>query len=266
MAYTDLILDLAVRYGFQVLGALLILAGGFLLAGWTGKVAQRWLAHHDLEPPVRMLIVRLAKGVVLLFTAIVALDKFGVQVGPLIAGVGVVGLGVGLAMQGVLTNVFAGLTIIFTKPYRVGEYIEVVGVHGQVSIITLFSTTLTHLDQSLVVIPNGKIVGEILHNYGTMKQLVLSVGVAYDTNLSEAIGAVRRVLDRSPRVLKEPAPLVGVGALGDSAITLTVQPWVRVDGVVQAQGELYQALVEECRACDIAIPFPQREVRLLGGS
>ena len=114
---------------------------------------------------------------VLAFTLVVALDQFGVQVAPLIAGIGVAGIGIGIALQGVLRNVMAGLSIIFTKPFRVGDYIDIVGVYGQVTTIDIFSTTLMHADLSKVVIPNHKIVGEILHNYGRMRQLNLTVGV-----------------------------------------------------------------------------------------
>jgi len=116
---------------------------------------------------MRKLIVRVVRMVVLLFAVVVALDKFGFQIAPLVAGIGVAGLGIGFALQGVLGNMVAGLTIIFTKPFRVGEYIEIVGVHGDVAAIELFSTTLVHTDRSRIIVPNRKIVGEILHNFGT---------------------------------------------------------------------------------------------------
>jgi small conductance mechanosensitive channel len=184
----------------------------------------------------------------------------------LIAGVSVAGVGVGLALQGVLGNLVAGLTIIFTKPFRVGEWIEIAGVSGQVTKIELFSTTLVHTDQSRVVIPNRKIVGEILHNYGNVRQLDLSVGVAYGTNLSDATAIVRRVLAANPRVLTEPAPVVGVTMLADSSINIAIRPWIKVGDYVLAQGEINQAIAEQLRAASISIPFPQREVRLLNGA
>jgi small conductance mechanosensitive channel len=204
--------------------------------------------------------------VVLLMVVVVALDKFGVQIAPLIAGIGIAGLGIGIALQGVLGNVFAGLTIIFTKPFRVGEYIELLGVHGQVTAIELFSTTLIHIDLSRVVIPNRKVVGEILHNFGTVRQLNIKVGVAYGTNLNAALTLVRDIISRNPRILKEPPAVVGVSLLGDSAITISVQPWVAVPDFVDAQVELYQSIIEGFRANEIEIPFPQREVRLLTAS
>ena len=134
---------------------------------------------------------------------------------------------------------------------------------GQVKTIELFSTTLLHTDLSRVVIPNRKIIGDILHNYGSVRQLDLSVGVAYGTNLNDATAIVRRVLAGNPRVLKEPAPIVGVTLLADSSINIAIRPWTKVDDFIPAQVEINQAVAEQLRAANISIPFPQREVRLL---
>jgi small conductance mechanosensitive channel len=259
-------IDLVIRYGLQILGAIAVLAVGFLLAKWAGNLAYKALLKQQMEPPVRTLLVRVVKIVVLAFTLVVALDQFGVQVAPLIAGIGVAGIGIGIALQGVLRNVMAGVSIIFTKPFRVGEYIELVGVYGQVTTIDIFSTILTHADRSRVVIPNHKIVGEILHNYGAMRQLNLTVGVGYASDLNQALAIAHEVADHNPRVLKDPAPLIGISVLADSAITISMQPWVSVADYGVVQAELYQAIVERFRARRIDIPFPQREVRLLNGS
>lgn len=192
-----------------------------------------------------------------------ALGQMGVQITPLIAGIGVAGVGVSLAMQGVLGNLVAGLTIIFTKPFKIGEYIELLGVSGQVTKIELFSTTLLHTDNSHVVVPNRKIVGEILHNYGTVRQLNLSVGIAYGTDLSVALSAISSILGQNNRVLKEPAPNIGVAALGESFISLSIQPWVNVDDFVFAQSEIYRAVIERFQNEQIEIPEPRRAVRLI---
>jgi len=263
---TNIPIDLVIRYGLQILGAIAVLEVRFLLAKWAGNLTHKALLKQEMEPPVRTLLVRVVKIVVLAFTLVVALDQFGVQVAPLIAGIGVAGIGIGIALQGVLRNVMAGLSIIFTKPFRVGEYIELVGVYGQVTTIDIFSTMLTHTDRSRVVIPNHKIVGEILHNYGTMRQLNLTVGVGYGTNLNDAFAIVNDVLQKNPHVLKQPAAIVGVSQLADSSIQISIGPWVKVDDFGSTPGELYQAIVERFRARRIDIPFPQREVRLLNGS
>ena len=256
--------NLLLQYGLQAASALLILAAGLLLARWAGRYTDRSFTRLVIDPPVRLLLVRVTRGAVFLFTFLVVLQQFGVQIFPLIAGLGIAGVGIGLALQGVFLNLFAGLNIIFTKPFRVGEYVEVLGVHGEVQAIDLFSTRLLHLDRSIVVIPNRKIIGEILHNYGETRQLDLKVGVAYSTDLTRALSAVRQVVEANPRILKEPRPVVGVGFLADSAIDVSVKPWVRVSDYVPAQAELYQAIIERFRAEDIQIPSPQREVRMLG--
>ena len=254
-----------IENGPKLLGALLIVCVGVLAARWVGKLVMRWLSHKDLEPPVRMLITRLVKLLVFGFALIIALGTMGVNMLAAVTGIGVAGVGVSLAMQGVLSNLVAGLTIIFTKPFRVGEYVEMAGVQGQVEVIELFTTILTHADRSKVVIPNRKIVGEILHNYGTIRQLDLSVGVAYDTNLTETFTMVREVLTQNPRVIKELAPGIGISTLADSSIVIAVKPWTKAPDYGPAGAEIYQAILERFRAGKVEIPFPQREVRLLNG-
>src|SRR5215470_12593723 len=187
----ELTLELLLRYGFQVLGAIAILVVGFIAAKWIGGFADQRFQKQQMEPPMRHLFVRVIKVFVVLMAGVVALDKFGFSIAPLVAGIGVAGLGVGFALQGVLGNLMAGLTIIFTKPFRVGEYIEINEEKGDVSMITLSSTILVHPDHSRVIIPNRKIVGEIMHNFGTMRQLHLSVHVPHDADLNQALEACR---------------------------------------------------------------------------
>src|SRR2546428_1269316 len=265
--WKDRVANYVETHGPALLSAIVILAAGFFVARWIGEVAKRWLSRKELqlEPPVQMLFARLLRLLIMAFALVTAAGTAGMNVTTLVAGVGVAGVGVGLATQGVLSNIVAGLTIIFTKPFRVGEYIEMLGTHGQVTAIELSSTTLLHSDRSRVVIPNRKIVGEVLHNYGTIRQLDLSVGVAYSTDLNQALAAVRDILSRNPRVLKDPTAAVGVTTLGDSSINIAVKPWVSVSDFGPAGAEINLAIVEEFRLKRIEIPFPQREIRLLNG-
>ena len=251
------------QQGFQIVGAIVILVIGAFVAGRVGQWVSRWLEKHKLEPPIRILLTRVVKLLVFALALVLALGQIGVEITPLVAGLGVAGVGVGLAMQGVLGNFFAGLTIIFTKPFRVGEYIEVLGVAGQVTQIELLSTRILHTDKSHISIPNHKILGEILHNYGLIRQLTLNVGVAYGTDLPLAVATARSVLAHNPRVLKEHPAVVGITALGDSSITICLQPWVTVADYGPAQLEIFEAIVTQYRAKKIELPFPQREVRLL---
>src|SRR4029077_17051919 len=160
------LIELAIRFGPRLLTALLILIAGIFVSGWVSRWVMRFLNQRDLEPPLRVLLRRIAWAFCALLFALLALQNLGVELLPLVAGLGVAGAGIALATQGVLSNLVAGLSIIFSKPFRVGEYIAIAGVEGVVESITLFNTTLGHVDLSRVVVPNRKVVGEILHNYG----------------------------------------------------------------------------------------------------
>ena len=260
---TEKIILYFVEHGMQILTAIVIMGIGLFIARWVGNVIHRWLRAKAFDEPVSLLIVKIIKLLIIVSIGIMALGQMGVQITPLIAGIGVAGVGASLAMQGVLGNLVAGLTIIFTKPFKIGEYIELLGVSGQVTEIELFSTTLLHTDNSHVVVPNRKIVGEILHNYGKIRQLDLSVGIAYGTDLAVALSTVSSILGQNNRVLKDPAPNIGVAALGESFISLSIQPWVNVDDFVFAQSEIYQAVIERFQNEQIEIPGPRRAVLLI---
>ena len=260
------VIDLAIQFGPKVLVAVAIIVAGIFVGRWAGRIIDGGLRKFNLEPPVRQLLVRVVRIFVLGLFAIMALQNLGVELLPLIAGLGVAGAGIALAMQGVLGNMVAGLTIIFTRPFRVGEYISIAGEEGQVENISLFSTVLSHPDLSQVVIPNRKIVGEILHNYGKIRQLDVMVGVAYDTDLNKALSAIDEVLQNNPRMLKDPVPAVAVSVLAPSSINIAVKPWVNVQDYGPAGGELKKTIVETFRSRNIVIPFPQHEVRMLGSA
>lgn len=260
------VLDLAIRFGPKLLVAIVILIVGVGVSRWVSRWLLRALGRIELEPPVRALLARVGWVLSFALFLIMALENLGVELLPLIAGLGVAGAGIALATQGVLSNVVAGLSIIFTKPFRVGEYISIVHEEGQVHTITLFNTTLTHADRSRIVIPNRKIVGEILHNFGNLRQIDVSVGVAYDTDLNAALAAIGEVLRANPRVLHDPAPVVQPTLLGESSVSIGVRPWVHVADYGPVTGEITQAVLESLRGRGIVMPFPQREVRLISAA
>ncbi len=257
------IIDLLIQFGPRLLTAILIIVAGVIVGGWAERWLTRALRRFDLEPPLRQLLSRVVRGLVLLLFLVMALQNLGVQLLPLIAGLGVAGAGIALAMQGVLSNVVAGLSIILTKPFRVGQYIQVAGVEGQVEHVSLFSTLLLHSDRSKVVIPNRKIVGEILHNYGHVRQVSIQVNVAYDTDLGEALQVIQEVVNCNPKVLKDVPPVIGVARLADCAAQISIQPWVSVDDYGAASAELTRATLEALRAHHVNLALAQHEVRLL---
>jgi small conductance mechanosensitive channel len=166
-------------------------------------------------------------------------------------------------MQGVLGNLAAGLTIIFTQPFRVGEYVAIVGVEGQVVEIDLFSTKLSHADCSVVVVPNRKIVGEILHNYGHIRQLDMRVAIARADDLERALTAIAEVVKANSRVLREPAAFIGVLTLADASIGIAVKPWVKAPDYVTVGAEINRAMIEKIRAAGVDYPPSERKIRIV---
>ncbi len=256
-------IDMAVKFGPKLIVAGLILFAGYVAARWAGNVVNRLLVRFKLEPPVRALLERVAQVLVFGLFAIMAMQNLGVELLPLVAGLGVAGAGMALALQGVLGNVAAGLTIIFTQPFHVGDYISIGTEEGEVLDVNLFSTTLGHLDRSKVIIPNRKIVGEILHNCGQIRRLALTVGIAYGSDVNVALRLIHDILGANPRVLQTPAPVVGVAKLADSSVSLNINPWVAVPDFEAATSEINKAVLEVFRDRNVVIPFPQREVRMV---
>jgi small conductance mechanosensitive channel len=254
MTLVDTLTQYAVQYGLQAAVALGIFVAGVMASRWAGNIAQQALERQTLEPPVRLLLVRIVKIVVMLFTAMIALQTLGVPIAPLIAGVGVAGVGIGLALQGVLSNVMAGLSIIFSKPFKIGEHISLLGVHGDVVVIDIFTTTLVHADRSRVIIPNRKIVGEILHNFGAIRQVHLAIGVAYKTDVDQALAIVREVVMAHPHVLKDPTPSIGVSELGHPAVTIAIEPWTPILHYAAVHNDLNKIILERFRSAQIEFP------------
>jgi len=263
VTFIDRVADYLQHNSDKLLGGVFIIVIGVIISRSIAKVTNRALERRLLDPPLRLLLVRLARYGTLALAFVIALETCGFHMTALIAGISVAGVGVGIAMQGLLSNIIAGLTIIFTKPFRVGEYVAILNCNGVVGSIELTTTILLKPDTSRIVIPNHKIIGEILQNYGVIRQLDLSVGVAYSTDLNRAQALIQEILRSNPRVLREPGPAVLVSAMGDSAITIAIKPFVKLQDSGAAMTELNQSIIEKFRAGNIEIPFPQHEIRVL---
>jgi len=256
-------IDLAIQFGPKLLVALLILAAGVFAGRWVARLTNAAFGRLGLDQTLRHLLNRVVRILVVCLFAIMALQNLGIELLSLLAGLGLAGAGVALAMQGILGNLAAGLTIIFTRPFRVGETISIAREEGVVEEIRLFDTVLSHADRSRIVIPNRKIVGEILHNFGMVRQINVQVGVAYDTEIERALQLVRELLAQNARVLKEPAPVISVLALSDSAVQIGIRPWTAVADYADLSSEVTQAVLATFRANRIEIPLRPQEVRLL---
>ncbi|HKI57460.1 MAG TPA: mechanosensitive ion channel domain-containing protein [Trueperaceae bacterium] len=260
--------DHGIRLGFDVLAAIAILIIGWLLGRWAAALTRR-LAERSgrLDRTVTNLLARLARWTVLAFTVIAVLGRFGVQTASLVALLGAAGLAVGLALQGALSNVAAGVMLIALRPFSVGDAIDVGGTMGTVDDINLFATRLTSFDGVPVHVPNSNIWGKDIKNFSQADQRRndLVVGIGYDDDIGAAMDVLRGLLDADSRVLAEPAPMIAVDSLGDSSVNLLMRYWTAAGDFYATKVDLTRAVKERFDASNISIPFPQRDLHLVEG-
>ena len=242
--------------------ALIILILGWLVARFTAPVVHKFLSKHHIDITVSKFIVATVKLTIIAFAALIALGKFGIEIAPFIAGLSVVGFGTSFALQGPLSNYASGATLIFTKPFKVGDIIEVIGVMGEVQDMTLPRTVLKTVDDTLIVIPNKHIVGEVIHNFSGLKRLDIKVGVSYKSDVEKAINLVKNIIVADNRISKKNLMKVGISEFGESSVDLYARLWCKQDDYWDAMFEINKNILDAFRQHKIEIPFPQRDVHI----
>ncbi|GAB3237263.1 mechanosensitive ion channel domain-containing protein [Pseudaeromonas pectinilytica] len=220
---------LLIEYGVNIAAALLtLLIGWFAASLLTGGMMRLMKARH-LDSTITDFIGNLVKYAILAFVFIAALSRIGVQTASFVAVIGAAGLAVGLALQGSLSNFASGVLLILFRPIKVGEFVEVAGTAGVVQTVQIFTTVLTTGDNKMVVVPNGTILNGTITNYSRMetRRVDMSFNLAYDVDLRQAKELLTRLVNEDPRVLKDPAPVIAVAALTDTAVQIVVRPWVK---------------------------------------
>jgi small conductance mechanosensitive channel len=259
----QLIVEFFINYSFQILGALIILLIGVLIARKIGHLILRLCERKNLDITLSRFIASTAKIIVIVMVAVVVLGKLGISVTPFLAVIGALSLGAGLALQGLLSNYGAGFNIIITRPFVVGDTIKIQGVTGLVKEVHLAFTILTNEDEVEITIPNKHIVGEILHNSHEDTLAEQTIGVAYSSDPTVAINVIEQALKRVEQISEKRAPLVGIASFGDSAINIGVRFWVPTQTYYQTSYKANSIIFAALKEANIEIPFPQSEVRLL---
>jgi small conductance mechanosensitive channel len=254
------------HHGPALLGALIVLLLGNWLAGRFANIVQRAMQRASIDPTLSGFLRNLTYGVLIAVLIVIALQTAGVPSAPLLAALGAGGLAIGLALQGSLSNLAWGVLLIVFRPFKVGDYIQAGGVDGTVEGINLMHTQLVLADNREAVVPNAKIGADAIINYsrrGT-RRFELRVGISYDDDIGKAISLVQRLFEADTRILKDPAPTVWTDSLGDHAVYLLLRAYTRSSDFWPAQTDLLRAVKEHFDAEGIRIPFPQREVRIIG--
>ena len=258
----DTMIEFVINYGFQVLGALVILLIGWFVAKWAAGIVLKLCERARLDVTLSKFFADIVKALVLIFVVIIALGKFGITIAPFIAALGAVAFGGTLALQGPLSNYGAGLTIILTRPFVVSDTIRIQGVTGIVEEVKLAYTTLSTEDGEMITIPNKLIVGEILTNSQANLIVEADIGVAYDSDVDKAIETIRSCLSKHDAVSDSPAFQVGVQKFADSAIEIGYRYWVPTNRYYETLYEINKSVLDEFRSAGRDIPFPQQDVHL----
>lgn len=260
----NLIVTYLVTYSFQILGAIIILAIGFFLGRRLSNLVLKLCEARDLDITLSRFFASCTRIAVVASAVVIALPKLGIQITPFIAAIGALGLGAGLAIQGLLSNYGAGLSIILSRPFVVGDTIRVQGVWGVVKEVHLAFTMLTNEDGEIITIPNKHIVGEIIHNSQADTVLELSVGIAYSSDTEAAIAAITEKLSQVEGLSQSRPVQIGIESFGDSSVNLGIRCWVKTEQFYEVKFLSNQLIFDALKDKGIEIPYPQREVRMLG--
>ena len=243
---------------------LILLVGGLVVKGIAAAVRKALLKSKRVDELLRTFICSVVSktGWAILF--IIALGRLGVDVGPLVASLGVTGVVLGFAFKESLGSLASGLMIALNHPFKVGDYIIAGGVEGSVTELNMMATVLATADNKKVTVPNAAVWGSAITNFSALgkRRVDTVVGVAYGTDLTKAVAVARAALEKVPGVLADPAPAVAVGSLGDSAVTINVRPWAACADYWAVFSGAQQAVKEAFEREGITIPFPQIDVHM----
>ncbi|MGF1641465.1 MAG: mechanosensitive ion channel family protein [Rhodospirillales bacterium] len=254
-------------YGLSVIGGVILLVVGWSVAGWARRAVDRGLGRIErMDVTLRHFLASLVRYVILIFVVLAVLAQFGVQTASLIAIFGAAGLAVGLALQGTLSNLAAGVMLLLFRPFRVGQFVQAGGHAGTVRAIDLFVTELATPDNVQILIPNGQIWGAPISNFSfhDSRRVEFRIGIDYRDDIDTAFGVLAEVIAGDSRCLAEPKPQIVVDDLTDSAVAIVVRVWTAAGDFWPVKFDLTRAFKQALDAAGITIPFPQRTVHVIG--
>ena len=252
----------------SLVGAIAIIVATFIISGWLKRrIVNIALKYEELDDTLFIFLGNTARYVVLIFGGIFVLNTFGVQTTSFIAALGAAGLAIGLALQGTLSNVAAGVMIILFRPMRLGDFVTVGGVSGIVKDISLNTTELATLDNVQVIVPNANVWGSVISNYSVYdtRRAEWTFGVSYGSNLAKAERVIRDAILSDPRALSDPEPFIQVSNLGDSSVDFLVRVWCASGDKFAFETDMTRKVKEALDAAGIEIPFPTRTMIQVAG-
>lgn len=258
-----------VSYGLEIVGGMVILIAGWVIAGWVSRRIERLLEKSSkIDSTLKPIFVTGTKVLILVITFLAVLNKLGVETASIIALVGTIGLAIGLALQGTLSNIASGMMLLILRPFNIGDVVDLNGTIGIVDQIGLFVTEMHTFDNIYVSLPNSKVWGNKIENYtkNATRRVDMEFGIHYDDDIDKAMKIINEVLGSDERVLSEPEPLIAVGTLADSSVNIRVRPWTQTENVWPLRYDLIKRIKQRFDEENITIPFPQRDVHHYGNA
>jgi small conductance mechanosensitive channel len=262
--WIDPVIEWLTMYGLQIIGAVAILLFGRIAVGILSRIVKKVMRKANVDETLTRFVAGLTKGLLMTFVIIASVSALGVETTSFIAVLGAAGLAVGLSLQSSLANFASGVMLIIFRPFKRGDYVEAGGVSGSVEEIAIFNTVMKTPDNKKVIVPNGAIVGGSITNYSAheTRRIDLVFGCGYGDDLKKAKAILERLVTEDSRILKDPAPVVAVGELGESSVNFVVRPWVATADYWNVLFDLTEKVKVTFDAEGISIPFPQRDIHM----
>lgn len=260
------VVQLVPVYALRLLAAVAIIVVGRWIAKYLRGLVQRVLAKREVDAAVVSLAASVSYVLLMVGVLLAALGQLGVQVTTFVAILGAAALAVGLALQGSLANLAAGVLLLIFRPFKAGDYIEAAGTSGVVEEMQIFTSQLRTADNRLVIVPNSKLTGDNIINYTAKdtRRVDMVIGVGYGEDLQRVKTVLHEIVSADGRVLQDPAPMIVVLELADSSVNLAVRPWTRTPDYWGLYFDMLEAVKTRFDAESISIPFPQQDVHLHG--
>lgn len=259
-------LPIVTEYGLDILGALVTLVVGWIVAGWARGAVVRWLSRvPNMDATLVPFLATIFRVAILTIVIVAVLNQFGVETTSIIALLGAAGLAIGLALQGTLSNIAAGVMLLLLRPFKVDEYVEAGGIAGTVVQIGLFTTEFKTPDGVFLTVPNSSIANQAISNYSRnpTRRFSMVMGISYNDDIEGASQVLLDLMNADDRVLADPEPQVLVGALGASSVDLSMRCWVKGDDFWPVHFDLTKKSKLAIDDAGYSIPFPQQDVHII---
>ena len=259
--FYDIVIEFITNYSFQILGAIIIFIIGVIASKYIYKLVVN-LLKGKIDETLGDFIAHFVRFLIIIMMGILALGKLGISIGPFIAALGALSLTAGLALQGSVANFAAGVILVATKPFKIGDTITIHDIYGEVEEIRLSYTVLVNEDKEQITVPNKYMIGDVLVNSFVNRIVEGSVGIAYDSDVPKAIDTIRKIISTCKDVSNEQEAIIGVENFGESSVDIGYRYWVPTKSFFKTQYDVNLKIFEALKKADITIPFPQREIRM----